>query len=166
MPMSATSTSPACARPGLTWSPTFGPCIVTVAAARTAAPRTSPVEASTPDGTSTATTSPVICAMSAAASGRGSPLNPVPKSASTTTSAGGTSAPATASTTETVRPAASSMRAAIRPSPPFEPRPHTTATLVASGLRRSTASATARAARSIIASTSCPSSARRISSAV
>ena len=55
-PMSATATSPAWKRPGATASPTFGPCIVTVTSARTAAPATSPVDAFTPEGMSTATT--------------------------------------------------------------------------------------------------------------
>ena len=57
-PMSATTTSPAWKRPGATWRPTFGPPNVTVAEARTAAPAISPVEASTPDGTSTARPAP------------------------------------------------------------------------------------------------------------
>ena len=50
------ATVPAWNRPGATCSPTFGPWKVTVAPASTAAPAISPVEASTPDGTSTATT--------------------------------------------------------------------------------------------------------------
>ena len=55
----------------------------------TAAPATSPVEASTPEGRSTATTGvpqALIRSIIAAASGRGAPWNPVPKSASITTS--------------------------------------------------------------------------------
>ena len=47
---------PAWKRPGAIASPTFAAPNVTVTVARTAAPGTSPVEASTPDGTSTATT--------------------------------------------------------------------------------------------------------------
>ena len=55
-PMSTTMTSPAWKRPGPTTSPTLRPCIVTVTSASTAAPSTSPVEAFTPDGMSTAST--------------------------------------------------------------------------------------------------------------
>ena len=84
-PMSATTTSPAWNRPGATWSPTLLAWNVTVSVALTAAPATSPVEASTPEGRSTATTgSPqaLIRSISAAASGRGAPWKPVPNSAS------------------------------------------------------------------------------------
>ena len=52
-PMSATTTSPAWNSPGATARPTLGPWKVTVSSAWTAGPATSPVEASTPDGTST-----------------------------------------------------------------------------------------------------------------
>ncbi len=89
-PMSATSTSPAWKRPGATTRPSFTPWNVTVADARTATPATSPVDASMPDGTSTETTgSPtaLIISIAAAASRLGAPVKPVPKSASTTTSA-------------------------------------------------------------------------------
>ena len=88
--MSATTTRPAWKRPGATASPTLAPWNVTVTSARTAAPATSPVEASTPEGRSTESTGrPLssIRSMSAAASGRGAPWKPVPNSASTTTSA-------------------------------------------------------------------------------
>ncbi len=51
--------------PGSTWSPTFEPWKVAVTVARTASPSTSPVDASTPDGTSQATTR-AGCAFSAA----------------------------------------------------------------------------------------------------
>ncbi len=88
-PMSATTTSPARKRPGATARPTLRPCIVTVTSARTAAPATSPVDASTPDGMSTATTGtppPLICSMSAEVSSRGAPFIPVPSSASMMTS--------------------------------------------------------------------------------
>ena len=51
-PMSATTTSPAWKRPGATASPSLRPWNVTVTAARTAAVAISPVDASTPDGTS------------------------------------------------------------------------------------------------------------------
>ena len=52
----STRTLPACSLPGLDHSPGFGAWKVAVATARTAAPATSPVEASTPLGTSHATT--------------------------------------------------------------------------------------------------------------
>jgi len=58
------------------------------------------------------------------------------------------------------------MRPAIRASPPFAPPPATTTISSASEYRSSTAVATAAPARSINCSTSCPSSAARISSAV
>ena len=48
--------APACALPGSTHRPTFGPWKVAVTSARTASASTSPVEASTPEGTSQATT--------------------------------------------------------------------------------------------------------------
>ena len=54
--MSATTTSPAWKRPGATAWPTLGAWKVTVSGASTAAPATLPVDASTPDGRSTATT--------------------------------------------------------------------------------------------------------------
>ena len=107
---------------------------VTVSVASTAAPATSPVEASTPEGRSTATTgSPqaLIRSISAAASGRGAPWKPVPNSASMTTSQ-----PSTASVSTASRPASRSTRAAIRPSPPFEPPPQTTANRRACGYTR------------------------------
>ena len=50
------ATSPACSRPGDTTHPTFTACAHTVKSARTAAPSTSPVAPSTPEGTSTAST--------------------------------------------------------------------------------------------------------------
>src|SRR5690606_5549565 len=68
--------------------PTLSPWYVTVSAARTAAPGTRPVSASTPDGTSTATTGPVarpIQAIASATGPSGAPREPVPSSASTTT---------------------------------------------------------------------------------
>ena len=55
-PMSATTTRPAQNRPGATARPTFAAWNVTVRSASTTAPAISPVEASTPDGISTATT--------------------------------------------------------------------------------------------------------------
>ena len=151
IPIETASTSPAWNRPGATASPTFGACIVTVSSARTAAPATSPVEASTPDGTSTATTgtpAPFIRSINSAAARRGAPWNPVPKSASTIKWAPSTSSSAAS------RPAWRSTRAAIRPSPPFAPPPHTHAIRCASGYRRRIASATPRPASSIISATS------------
>jgi hypothetical protein len=58
MPMSMTETAPACALPGAIQSPGFARWKVAVAAARTAAPATSPEPASTPLGMSAATTVP------------------------------------------------------------------------------------------------------------
>ena len=54
--MSTSSTTPACSAPGSTSSPGLSVPKVTVTSARTATPSTSPVDASTPLGTSTATT--------------------------------------------------------------------------------------------------------------
>jgi hypothetical protein len=88
-PMSATTTRPAWNRPGPTTRPTFEPWNVTVTSASTTAPAISPVEASIPDGRSTDTTAAgeeLIRSTIAAASERGAPWKPVPKSASTTTS--------------------------------------------------------------------------------
>ena len=79
----------------------FRPWKVTVSSAWTAAPATSPVEASTPEGMSTATIgapSAFIASINVAASGRGSPRKPVPKSPSTITSGLPRSPPDAAST--------------------------------------------------------------------
>ena len=152
--MSATTTSPARKRPGATSTPIFG------------APAISPVEAFTPEGRSTATIGfpeLFIAAIARAASSRGSPWNPVPKSASMTTSASSTGA---SSDVRAALPAASSTSRAIRPSPPFAPPPHTATNRCASGKRSIASSATARPARAINSSTSWPASARFISSAV
>ena len=54
--MSTTSTSPAYSLPGRIQSPTFGRWNAAVATQCTAGPSTSPVVASTPDGTSAAIT--------------------------------------------------------------------------------------------------------------
>src|SRR5437763_8215317 len=162
--MSATTTAPAWKRPGATSSPTLRPCIVTVTVASTHAPATSPVEASTPEGRSTETTgtpAPLIASTLCAASSRGSPWKPVPKSASRITSA-----PSTPSLTTASRPAAAITSTAIRPSPPFAPLPQTATNRRASGNRRIASSATTRPARAISSSTSWPASARFISSAV
>ena len=175
----------------MTW-PTLGAWNVTVTLACTADPSTLPVEASTPEGRSTATTgtpAALTSAITRIASGRGLPRNPVPKSASTTTSAGVCSStkatpaslarpsmtaesPAIFSSDPTMRttdrlPARASSAATRRPSPPFAPVPQHTATRSASGKRASTSWATAVPARSI-SSTVSPgyaASAARISSA-
>ena len=76
-PMSATTTRPAWNRPGPTASPTFAPWNVTVRSAWTAAPSTSPVEASTPEGRSTDRTGTPLASMrsiSARGLGPGSPV--------------------------------------------------------------------------------------------
>ena len=193
-PMSATITSPAWKRPGPTAWPTFRPWNVTVSVAWTPAPATRPVDASTPDGTSTETTgtpSAPSASIRAAASPRGAPENPVPKSASTTTSAPPSSSAATGtsssrararqvcaspdtfssgpvSTTHASRPASRSRRAATNPSPPFAPVPHQTPIRRASGQRSCRTAATTDPARSIRSSVgpSYASSTARISAAV
>ena len=99
-PMSATTASPVWKRPGETASPALRPWNVTVTVARTASPATSPVDASTPEGTSTETTgaaAALIRWIVAAASARGSPWKPVPNSASMITSACSTAVVSTAS---------------------------------------------------------------------
>ena len=88
--MSTVSTAPACALPGLIHRPGLAAWKVTVAAARTARPRTTPVDAATPLGTSTLTTVAVEALMASIAPAiapRGSPSKPVPSSASTITAA-------------------------------------------------------------------------------
>ena len=89
---------------------------------------------STPEGTSTDTTgtpAPLIASISAAASARGAPSKPVPKSASITRSQGPSTPPG--STTTVSRPSPCRISAATRPSPPFEPLPQTATTKCASG---------------------------------
>ena len=87
--MSITRTSPAWALPGAIHSPGLAAWKVAVASARTAVPATSPVEASTPLGTSQATTDGrarrprLIASIAPAAGSRGSPAKPVPRIAST-----------------------------------------------------------------------------------
>ena len=88
-PMSRTTSSPPWKLPGATTLPTFGACSATVTDALTAAPATSPVSASTPEGRSiesTGASAAFICAMTSEASALGSPWNPVPKSPSMMTS--------------------------------------------------------------------------------
>ena len=69
--MSTTRTIPACSLPGSTNSPGFAAWKVAVATARTAAPATSPVAASTPLGTSQATTGSPLSAIASIASPTG-----------------------------------------------------------------------------------------------
>ena len=154
-PISITSTRPAWKAPGATCSPIFEPWKVPVTSARTASPSTSPLEASTPEGTSQATTGAscaLIAAMAPATGSRGAPENPVPNSASTTTpepssrsgangsggapgsrssiAAGSPESSSTGATasTSTTRPSSRSSRATTRPSPPLLPLPITTRT--------------------------------------
>ena len=73
--------------PGATRWPSLAAWKLTVTSASTAAPATSPVEASTPEAMSQATTGApqrLIASIAAAAGSRGAPANPVPKIASTT----------------------------------------------------------------------------------
>jgi hypothetical protein len=65
MPMSTRSTSPAYSLPGWIHSPTFGRWKVAVAMQCTAGPSTSPVDASTPEGTSQAITGALAASISA-----------------------------------------------------------------------------------------------------
>ena len=182
--MSTTTTSPACALPGWTHSPILAAWNVAVAAARTAAPATSPVDASTPEGTSAATTgapAAVIASIAAAASSRGAPVLPVPRSASTialapssrAASNGAGAAPGSrrncsaasprrlsggqTASTSTSRPADRSSRAATSPSPPLLPFPHTIA-IRPPGAWRPTTAASPSPARSISSSDAIPRS--------
>ena len=86
IPISITLTRPAWSLPGAIHRPGLAWWKVAVTCARTAAPATSPVEASTPLGTSAATTvapAAVMSAMTDATGSRGAPVEPVPSSAST-----------------------------------------------------------------------------------
>ena len=171
-PMSTSSISPAKNAPGATRRPTFSRWKHTVQAASIATPATSPVDASTPEGMSIATTSTPValtCSISRAAGGRGSPLKPVPKSASTISPGDPRSLASSsgrASTTRTSQSASRSTSALTRPSPPLLPGPHTTVIDSSVPYSSRTNSASDRPARSINSSTSCPASAARISSAV
>ena len=157
--MSATTTRHAALRPGSTAVPSLRPWKQTVTSARTAAPTTAPVEPSTPDGTSSATIVPIggrIASMAWATAPRGAPRKPVPRRASTTTSArlsrarrtpsttaiprrlamswfrrasGGSFRASPASRHSTSQPAACRWRATTNPSPPLLPAPQTTAAL-------------------------------------
>ncbi len=154
MPMSMTATRPACSLPGLIHRPGLAAANVAVAVACTAAPPTSPVDASTPLGTSAAMTGASAASMAArtdAAGSRGAPVTPVPSTASTIAAtpsrrsgANGSLSTGSArrfaaaspcsssgggtSRTRTTRPPRCSRRAATRPSPPLLPLPQTIAT--------------------------------------
>ena len=90
MPMAITDTAPAWSLPGAIQRPGLAAWNVAVATARTAAPATSPVLASTPLGMSAAITgalAPFRSSMTPAAEPRGAPVVPVPSSASTSPAA-------------------------------------------------------------------------------
>ena len=90
IPMSITRTAPACVFPGAIQSPGMAAWNVAVATARTAAPATSPVPASTPLGTSAAITgarAPLRSSITPALAPRGAPVAPVPSRASTSPAA-------------------------------------------------------------------------------
>ena len=87
MPMSATRSSPVERLPGATRCPSFAAWNVTVTSAQATAPSTSPVEPSTPEAMSAATTGAphsFIASIASEAGERGAPSKPVPKIASTT----------------------------------------------------------------------------------
>ena len=179
IPMSTTSTSPAYSFPGRIQSPTLALWNAAVAMQCTAGPATSPVLASTPDGTSAAITGARAASsssMTLSAGSRGEPELPVPSRQSTITCAL-FSRPASkcagagpgsflscfcasspihsgghTSMTSTSRPAWRSSRAATIPSPPLLPLPQTIAIRPA-GARRATTAARPSPARSISWST-------------
>ena len=182
--MSTTSTTPAQALPGWIHSPGLAAANVTVARATTTSSgsATAPVEASTPLGTSQATTgrpAPRTSRIASAAGPRGAPELPVPSRQSTTPAApsrapGSTrsgAGPVRASaalraspsssfrgtdiSTRTSRPISRNALAATYPSPPLFPLPQTTA-ISPSGKARATTSASPRPARSISASPGVP----------
>jgi hypothetical protein len=89
-PMSTTSTRPAFSAPGRSTIPSLAAPKVTVTSALTATPSTAPVSPFTPEGISTATTGPPQSfspAMARSPSPSAEPRKPVPKMASTATSA-------------------------------------------------------------------------------
>jgi hypothetical protein len=163
-PMSATTTSPAGKRPARPRAPTFGACIVTVTVASPHAPATSPVEAFTPEGRSTATTgcrcvdrrdrARRILARLAVEPGAEERVDDDVRLLDRASS--------------DVRAACRRLEhsRAIRPSPPFAPPPQTRRTAARRGSDASPPRPTARPARAISSSTSWPASARFISSAV
>ena len=177
MPMSITTVSPAWVLPGEIHSPGLAAWKVTVTWAWTALPATSPVDASTPLGTSQANTSAgpaaaLMAAIAARAASRGSPSKPVPRMASTTPAAPRSAASSNGraagsgrrsrlacasprsssasdrSSTSTSRPDSRSNRATTSPSPPLLPLPTTTTTRP-SGRRSRMTSAIPAPARSI-----------------
>ena len=86
IPIGATRSSPVCHFPGAIRWPSLAAWKLTVQSASTAAPATSPLDASTPEAMSQATTGAPqasIAAIAARAGSRGSPAKPVPKIAST-----------------------------------------------------------------------------------
>ncbi len=90
MPMDTTITSPLKIPPGVTKWPILAACSATVRSAMTAGPCTVPEPAPTPLAMSMLTTVPgasLMSSMAAAAVPLAAPVKPVPKSASTTTSA-------------------------------------------------------------------------------
>ena len=81
MPMSTTTTSPACSLPGWKTMPSLRAAMVTVVVARMAGPSTLPVSPSTPEGMSTATTGRpdrLTASTTWAAGPARAPRNPVP----------------------------------------------------------------------------------------
>ena len=167
-----------CAFPGAIQCPNLPRWKLTVTSACTAVPSTSPVDASTPEAMSAATTGasqPLIASIAVSAGARGAPENPVPKTASTITpapsSAGATSSgptwravpsnrprfavasaesspPGHSRSASTSYPVSASSRAQTSPSPPLLPLPQTTRTGPGRATVR-TASATAAPALSI-----------------
>ena len=158
-PMSTTRTVPERSAPGSSTEPTFAAPNATVRSAQTAEPSTAPVRPSTPEGMSAATTGARAALSASIASSQtpsGSPRKPVPKSASTATSARASdrssrdashsraASPCSASrarfvpaawepvaaastmTMSTRMPSRARCRAATNPSPPLLPFPHTT----------------------------------------
>ena len=188
--MSATTTSPACSRPGNSRWPYLRRPKVTVTAALKAPPRASPVSPWMPLGISTATQGGSRSALDSASSsatpssGR---ARPAPNNASTTSGSPSSSVDESGSTgcshrsamaaaspfkrsrvpsnpSRTGQPASASSRAATKPSPPLLPGPQSTAT-GRGAQRRTIACATARPAFSISVSPGIPASAAAASAA-
>ena len=127
MPIGTTRSSPLCHLPGAIRCPSLAAWKVTVRSASTAAPAISPLEASTPEAMSQATTGApqrLIAAIAAAAGSRGAPAKPVPKIASTTApepasqaprSPGASSAQSSTASTSNPTPAGAGPRPGRRP---------------------------------------------------
>ncbi len=138
IPIATTRSSPLCHLPGATRCPSLAAWKLTVRSASTATPAISPLEASTPEAMSQATTGAgqrLIAAIAVAAGSRGSPAKPVPKIASTTTpepanqaSRSSGASPEKSRAVSTAKPSSASWAAAIRPSPPLLPLPQRTRT--------------------------------------